>query len=282
MKLNYENVMREYTENYGNRFSSTCYQLFSVLCLEAWGHYSHEPRALSLAEIKSKIGSSVPTVTAAICCLEADGIIFVKRGHGKGKRNTYEISLKLFESLCKDSLYKESLCKKLCIDKVLSMGNNVDERAVSELVPASPVPTPSATASVKRLSSKPPVNKRSSEEHDAFNGIYAVFTEKRGEFEPGVKGREVKAIWQLIDKAKAVDSINWVGLLKRVITEFYRIKTSDRKEDMFLGQQPFLPSALNSPGIWPRVIENLRQTESKKPTQEDMRLMNVAMAALRG
>lgn len=282
MKLNYENVMRDYSEHYGAQFSASHYQVFSTIAQHHFGEWD-TVQPIGKEEVFQKTNISKRTIMLVVKTLRDIGIIkAVPSIGGRGKRVVFSLDMDTMKKLHSletvKKIHRKKYIEKIAIDTVLNQGNNVDERAVENQVPASPVPP----ASVKRSSSSKPVNKRSSEEHDAFKATYAVFTDKRGEFEPGVKNREVKAIWQLIDKAKAVDPGNWVGLLTRVIAEFYRIKTSDRKEDSFLGKQPFLPSALNSPGIWPRVLENLRSTESKKPTEQDMRTLDLALSAIKG
>lgn len=283
MKLNYENVMREYAARYGKQLTATCYQLFSIISLEIFGHYKDSLHPLSLAEIKNKIGSSVPTITAAIVCLEAAGVLVVERGKGKGKKNVYDINLAKIESLYKESLYKDSLCKKIGTIHGFKNHINISKRSVEESLEETPTALPSASPPVvKHKPSSKPLPKKSSEEHQAFDAVYFIFTDKRGAFEPGVNGREAKAIWELIEKARVAEPANWIKLLESMVSEFYRIKQSIRSEDRFLGKQPFLPSSLNSPGIWPRVLENLRKTESTKPTAEDARLYDLAADAIRG
>jgi DNA-binding transcriptional regulator YhcF (GntR family) len=283
MKHTFETTVLLYHEFYGEKLSSSCYQLFSTLCIEAWGHYKENIRPLSLADLKTMVRFSVPTITAAIKDLESEGLIKITRGHGKGKKNVYEINFKKIKSLCKKSLYKESLSKEFLLDTV-SENIIISNRSVEESHEETPTALPSASPpAVKPARSSTHIpKKKSSEEKQAFAAVYEVFETKRGPFEPGLVNKEMPAIWKLVSKAQTVSPDNWEDLLVRMLAEFWRIKTSGREQDAFLAKQPFLPSALNSSGIWPRVLENLRSTESKKPTAEDVRLMDIAAAALRG
>ena len=94
-------------------------------------------------------------------------------------------------------------------------------------------------------------------ETQLYHAIKDSFESKYGEFEPGIYGKEGAAIKQLIKKATARSPDNPTAFVKAMCEQFWKLKT----EDPFIGKQPFLPSALNSSGIWPRVLETLRTQE---------------------
>lgn len=71
-------------------------------------------------------------------------------------------------------------------------------------------------------------------------------------------GRERKALKQLT--AKCSD-----GLSSAKLTNIVKFFAELRKRDKFIAKQPYLPSVLNSKGIWPRVVEEFsKQPKTKK------------------
>jgi hypothetical protein len=88
------------------------------------------------------------------------------------------------------------------------------------------------------------------------NGLYAkvktAFESKYGDFDNYAK--EGKAIHGLIEKARIRGDPEVV--LPAMIRTFWRLKNG-REE--FFQKQPFLPSALNASGIWPRVMEYAKE-----------------------
>jgi predicted phage replisome organizer len=108
---------------------------------------------------------------------------------------------------------------------------------------------------------------RSEEERDAFTKVFAAFQRKYGTFEPGISKIESIHIWGLIDKARSRDPTHWFDFLKAVISTFWKIK---QNRGDFLSKQPFLPSALNSKGIWPRVLEVMRTETPKELTEAEI------------
>jgi hypothetical protein len=99
--------------------------------------------------------------------------------------------------------------------------------------------------------------KRSDEEVHVFQLLYDVFREKHGaDFEPGIKKKEVLALWQLIDKGKSREPNNLEGFLKALVAQFWIMKKQSR--DKFFNNRPFLPSQLNSSGIYPQVLERVK------------------------
>jgi DNA-binding transcriptional regulator GbsR (MarR family) len=268
-------IPTEFIDEYLKTLTLPEVKVFIILCRLTTGYAANIREYISLEELCDKSGLSIDAVKPALKNLEIREIIKVEHRRGRGKTNGYTINYTNKTGVLNPP-FKNPCLKPPLHD--FEKPINIIERAVDDPVPASPVPS----ASKKRRASSIPKQKKSNEERDAFKAVYAVFEKKRGAFEPGVKSREMKAIWELIDKAKAVESIGWVDLLVKMTSEFCRIKESDRKEDKFLANRPFLPSSLNSPGIWPRVLDNLRETEGRKPTAEDVRLMDLGIAAIRG
>ena len=78
-------------------------------------------------------------------------------------------------------------------------------------------------------------------------------------------GKEGKAIHAIIKKATERKPDDVESFIKDMITRFWDLKTS---KDKFWSSQPFLPSTLNSVGLWDRVLETFR-TESTEMTQEE-------------
>ena len=103
----------------------------------------------------------------------------------------------------------------------------------------------------------------STDEHDKqlYNQI-KLFFEKRQVGERFKNyGKEGKAIKQLIREARARDPDHPDIFLLGMIATFQDL----RQTDQFYGKQPFLPSSLNSSGIWDRV---LTEAQSKNEQRE--------------
>jgi hypothetical protein len=66
-------------------------------------------------------------------------------------------------------------------------------------------------------------------------------------------GKERKHIKNIIERIHNKDSPE--EFIKKVIETFHRLKNG---RDKFWSKQPFLPSVLNSGGIWPRVVEEMQ------------------------
>lgn len=78
-------------------------------------------------------------------------------------------------------------------------------------------------------------------------------------------GKEGKAIHAIIKKATEREPDDVEQFIKDMITRLWEMKES---KDKFWSSQPFLPSTLNSVGLWDRVLETFR-TESTEITQEE-------------
>lgn len=89
-----------------------------------------------------------------------------------------------------------------------------------------------------------------------YHDIKAAFELQYGDFEPGLHGKEGKAIKQLIAKATQRAGPEMAGdFLRTAVAKFWQLKQEGRR---LFSDQPFLPSVLNSAGIWPRVLETMR------------------------
>jgi len=71
-------------------------------------------------------------------------------------------------------------------------------------------------------------------------------------------GKEGAALKGLVKKAKARAPDTASTFLLQMITAFWKLRCNG---DKFWRGQPFVPSALNSSGIWDRVLETLRREE---------------------
>jgi hypothetical protein len=281
MQLNYENVMRDYSNEYGTQLSPECFQIFSVIAQYSYGNYNDD-FLIDKDAVCQKVSMSTRSCVQALRDLAAMELIHLTQSKGgRGVKSYYAINLKTVQKLhCNVKQCKINSVKKGTIhgfEKPINISNRSVEESHEETPTALPSASPPAVKPARSYH-----HKKTQREHDAFNATYAIFEKRRGKFEPGLVNKEMPIIWKLISKAQTVSPDNWEDLLARMLAEFWRIKTSGREQDAFLAKQPFLPSALNSSGIWPRVLENLRSTESKKPTAEDVRLMDIAAAALRG
>ena len=94
------------------------------------------------------------------------------------------------------------------------------------------------------------------------NNIKAVFESKHGNFDDYPK--EGQNINRLIEKAKARAPDCPDDFMKAVLNAFWKLKQNGN--DFWKGQ-PFLPSILNSSGIWPRVLESMRTEEIPEPEE---------------
>ena len=107
-----------------------------------------------------------------------------------------------------------------------------------------------------------------------FHQIQKAFLSQNGDTFTDF-GKEGKAIKQLIAKSKKRDRENYQELIKAMIKRFWELKTNPR--DKFWYQQPFLPSALNSAGIWDRVLETFREGN---PDDDDGDYLDPEFAAM--
>jgi hypothetical protein len=82
-----------------------------------------------------------------------------------------------------------------------------------------------------------------------------------GEFAPGTWPRERMAIKGLVKKAQAVCPEDPGGFLEGMICQFQDLQ----REDQFFRKQPFLPSMLNSGGIWAQVLQAGKNRHDDRP-----------------
>jgi hypothetical protein len=85
-----------------------------------------------------------------------------------------------------------------------------------------------------------------------YKDIQQYFLEQQPSHRFSNYGKEGKAIKGLIDKAKLLKADDIKGFLEMVVNVFKEL----RKTDKFYADQPFLPSALNSSGIFDRVLNS--------------------------
>ncbi len=94
------------------------------------------------------------------------------------------------------------------------------------------------------------------EDIELYNAIKDSFESKHGQFDNYPK--EGEAIYGLINKCRIRAPDNPEDFAKQVLETFWQLKQG---RDNYWRGQPFLPSALNASGIWPRVLEEMRETE---------------------
>ncbi len=92
------------------------------------------------------------------------------------------------------------------------------------------------------------------EELKLYNAIKDSFESKHGQFDN--YGKEGKAIKALITKCRIRTPDNPEDFAKQVLETFWQLRQG---RDKYWRGQPFLPSALNASGIWPRVLEEMRE-----------------------
>jgi hypothetical protein len=92
---------------------------------------------------------------------------------------------------------------------------------------------------------------------DSFISVYGNFDNF---------GKEGKAINQLIEKARARSPDDPESFIKNVMEKFHSLKTSGNE---FWRKKPFLPSILNSSGIWPLILEEMKEKQIVDPDEFD-------------
>lgn len=90
---------------------------------------------------------------------------------------------------------------------------------------------------------------------DLYHRIEQAFIKKSGDFTDW--GKEGRAIKGIIDKAKRRLPEDPTSFAGQMINKFWKL----RQEKSFYAEQPFIPSALNSAGIWDRVLETFREEQ---------------------
>jgi len=91
------------------------------------------------------------------------------------------------------------------------------------------------------------------EDTELYNAILKSFESKHGQFDN--YGKEGAAIKQLITKCRIRAPDDTAAFTLSAINTFWQLKQG---RDKYWRGQPFLPSALNASGIWPRVLEEMR------------------------
>lgn len=95
------------------------------------------------------------------------------------------------------------------------------------------------------------------QELELYNAIKESFESKHGQFDN--YGKEGVAIKQLIAKCQIRAPDYPKDFAKQALETFWQLKQG---RDKYWRGQPFLPSALNASGIWPRVLEEMRDMAS--------------------
>ena len=113
---------------------------------------------------------------------------------------------------------------------------------------------------------EPPGNMLSFPDRDSllYNRVKDLFEQKQPQGKFTNYGKEGSAIKQLIEKSRArsPDDDFLIGMIQM----FERL----RDQEGFYRKQPFLPSALNSSGIWDRVLNEAQLIWVEGQTLKDM------------
>ena len=107
---------------------------------------------------------------------------------------------------------------------------------------------------------------RTRQEKDLYNSVKRSFESVYGPF-PDYR-KEGTHIWLLIEKAIKKDPDTPEDYLKAWLGKFRELKL---RGSPFWQKQPFLPSVLNSGGIWPRFLEEYRETRISDDWEELLR-----------
>ncbi len=106
----------------------------------------------------------------------------------------------------------------------------------------------------KGKGSRKGIRKGKEEDIELYNAIKDSFESKHGQFDNYPK--EGEAIYGLISKCRIRAPDYPEDFAKQVLETFWQLKQG---RDKYWRGQPFLPSALNASGIWPRVLEEMRE-----------------------
>lgn len=129
--------------------------------------------------------------------------------------------------------------------------NNTIQNKTSNMGPPSAAPPPASL-------SDPP-------DDDLYRNIQEAFLSKQPAMRFTNYGKEGKAIKDLIKKARGQSPDNPAGFIHAMLEVFYRLR---RSGDRFWRGQPFLPSALNSSGIFDRVLDQLAESQGDEEIEE--------------
>lgn len=90
-------------------------------------------------------------------------------------------------------------------------------------------------------------------DRSVYHIIEQAFLSKNQDFAYGREGAHIVEL-----EKKALARGNPIAFIKKVITVFWQLTHSD---DKLFKDQPFLPSILNSSGLWPRVMKKIEQMD---------------------
>ena len=93
------------------------------------------------------------------------------------------------------------------------------------------------------------------EDRSVYHLIETAFLSKNQDFNYGREGRHLVEL-----EKKALARQDPEGFIKKVICVFWELTHSN---DKLFKDQPFLPSILNSSGLWPRVMKRIEQMDEQ-------------------
>ncbi len=219
-----------------------------IICVKVFKHLqSSQTRSEALRKLISNFDKNKPKLLPSKTVSDKQDIVLDKN---KGDLSTITPVLDNCEE--ENTIEKEetTLQKNTNIDK--SLFSPFPEFDKSEFQPE------------KKKSIIVPDNKKP--ETKLYNSIKDIFLSKNnGVFTSWPK--EGKSIKELIKKAEIRYPENPDKFIQAVIEEFYNMTIGN---DRFWKDQPFIPSALNSAGIFDRVIKKIQSEQPIEKTQEDI------------
>ncbi len=144
MKLNYENVMREYADHFGKELSPECHQAYSTIAQSFFGHWNDD-FLINKNEICAKMKISTRKLVSALRDLAAVQLVFIHASvGGRGKKTGYALNLETMQKLHGLETVQNKQCKinSVKIGTIHGFSNPIDFKSppvVKSTEPAQPV-----------------------------------------------------------------------------------------------------------------------------------------------
>jgi len=232
---NHTQIANLFIENM-NKYSGAEVKIFCAISRKTIGWHKVTD-IISYSQLKTYTGLSINSIKYALSRLIKDEwIVQTKTKNGYG----YDLSVSKTDIVKPETMSIIDTVKSETISEI----DTVKKPTVSKTDIVSPK-TVSIIDTTKEITKE--------NNNILFNAIKNAFHSKYGKFDNYPK--EGKAIQELIKKAEMRGDP--AEVMKRVLEIFWQLTENGNQ---FWKGQPFLPSTLNSSGIWSRV---LKQTENK-------------------
>jgi len=253
--MNVTIIPNEFITEYMKRLPMACSLIYVVLCSHSCGHIE-SVEAMTTKDILGYLKISRKTMTDAMKTLEAEGLIKIYEGGGRGKQNGYVV--------CMEKQTRQNIpSNKNLVNFGTIHGFSNDLFLASPPCPEEKTATPSPTAKVL----KPSKPKRSDEEWTVFHDLWAVFEKSIGCKIAGKDAAmEAKSIWELIDRKR--DGNGGLVELKEIVCKFIEMRKNPPDGLEYLGKLLPLPHILNSTRTWLNVTTK-EITADRTPTKEE-------------